>query len=93
MTNTERELDYLAQLVQRVRNESPFESSPVLWQLNALRSMRRQLDTIEYVAVRELRADETAWATIGSALGVSRQAAHERHRWTEDGPDLRPLVP
>jgi uncharacterized protein (DUF849 family) len=37
----------------------------------------------EVVAAREL--DSASWADVGDALGISRQAAHERFRLGPDG--------
>jgi hypothetical protein len=37
----------------------------------------------EVVAAREL--DSASWADVGEALGISRQAAHERFRLGPDG--------
>lgn len=40
----------------------------------------RVLDDDMRAAVREARAAGDSWATVGNALGMSRQAAHERFR-------------
>jgi hypothetical protein len=48
--------------------------------LRALAELRRELDSMETeLAADALRAGHT-WREIGAALGVSKQAAHRRHR-------------
>jgi hypothetical protein len=42
-----------------------------------------RLARAEVMAAREL--DDASWAEVGRALGVSRQAAHERFRTGPDG--------
>lgn len=49
----------------------------IAWHLLSLRiQLAADLDGIETVVV--LRVQGTTWATIGSAVGMSRQSAHER---------------
>ena len=46
--------------------------------LEAVRQARAQLEALETDCVRAALARGASWAAIGSALGVSRQAAHRR---------------
>ena len=46
--------------------------------LEAVRELRRQLDALEEQYVRAALARGASWDVIGSALGVSRQAADKR---------------
>ncbi len=54
--------------------------SGVLAQLRALREARAQLEREEAALVRKARHDGFVWEQIAGALGVSRQAAHKKHR-------------
>ena len=46
--------------------------------LLAMLTLRANVEALEVSLVCELRHDEATWTYIGSILGVSRQAAHER---------------
>ena len=48
--------------------------------LRAITELRRRLDELERVHVGAMLAREGTWAEIGDALGITRQAAHHRHR-------------
>ncbi len=52
--------------------------------LDVARWISRDIDALERGLVRQARVQGTSWEAIGGALGVSRQAAHERYA----GPDL-----
>jgi hypothetical protein len=52
--------------------------------LDVARWIGRDIGALERGLVRQARAQGTSWEVIGGALGVSRQAAHERYA----GPDL-----
>ena len=54
--------------------------------LGATRALRAHLSTWEAQLVKEAVADGATWETIGTSVGVSRQAAHERF-----GPNSRAL--
>jgi hypothetical protein len=46
--------------------------------LAAIRELRRQLDSLEEEYVRAALERGASWDAIGTALAVSRQAAHKR---------------
>jgi hypothetical protein len=48
--------------------------------LPALRRVELQADQLLSVAVREARAGGNSWATIGAALGMTKQSAQQRFR-------------
>ena len=58
----------------RRRMERPLEA------LATLTELRGTLDRVERRLVAEARHVQSTWEEIGAALGVSRQAAHRRHR-------------
>lgn len=53
----------------------------VLTTLSAIREVRRQCDSTEFLTVRHARKAGLSWTEIAAALGVTRQAAWER--WHE----------
>lgn len=48
--------------------------------LETLTATRATLDCLERLVVAEARRRYSSWEEIGRALGISRQAAHRRHR-------------
>lgn len=48
--------------------------------LEALAAARRELERLEELQVRRARVACASWASIALALGVSRQAVHQRFR-------------
>lgn len=48
--------------------------------LRAVTQLRRDLDVLERVHVRRAVAAGRSWSQIASTLGISKQAAHRRHR-------------
>jgi hypothetical protein len=56
------------------RMESPLEG------LALVTEVRQTLARVERLLVREARLTYYSWDEIGAALGISRQAAHRRHR-------------
>lgn len=55
---------------------SPEESLQILKRVAAT---RRQLDELERQAVEQARSSGATWQQVANALGISRQAAHEKH--------------
>jgi hypothetical protein len=47
--------------------------------LRAVAALRKLVEHLEFVQVRNARARGWSWQTIADALGVSRQAAHQKH--------------
>ena len=47
--------------------------------LQAITRMQREISGLEAVAVRRARVAGLSWAQIAAALGVSRQAVHQKH--------------
>lgn len=58
--------------------------------LLAERLLRVRLDHHRLTMVRDARADGASWATIGRALGMSRQSAHEAYHARIPGLPARP---
>ncbi len=48
--------------------------------LRAVAALRRLLEQLEAVQVRNARAHGWSWQEIAEVLGVSRQAVHKKHR-------------
>ena len=48
--------------------------------LAALAALRRELDALESPLVARALQEGASWSAIGGALGVSKQAAHRKHR-------------
>jgi hypothetical protein len=47
--------------------------------LRAVAALRRLLEQLEDVQVRNARAQGWSWQEIAAELGVSRQAVHKKH--------------
>lgn len=52
-----------------------------------LRQIGEALHRALELAVRRLRLEGGSWADVGHALGVTRQAAHQRWRYVDELPD------
>ena len=63
---------------------------PALDRLVAVRQLRSHLDRLERDAVRAARSQGTTFGAIALALGLSRQAVHQRYR---DIPAAEPQSP
>jgi len=50
--------------------------------LRAVAALRRMADQLEQRNVASARREGWSWEQIGDALGVSKQAAHKKHRST-----------
>jgi len=50
--------------------------------LKAVAALRKLLERLEAVQVRNARAKGWSWQDIAVALGVSRQAVHKKHGGT-----------
>jgi len=48
--------------------------------LRALTELRRELDAAERELVKRALASGASWSHIARSLGVSKQAAHRKHR-------------
>jgi len=68
------EVDELRTLVEQAGGDEPLPA------LRALAAARRELERIEEVQVRRARLRAVSWAAIAQAMGVSRQAVHQRFR-------------
>lgn len=47
--------------------------------LRAVVALRELLERLEYLHVRRAREEGWSWQDIAAALGVSRQAVHQKH--------------
>ncbi len=72
-------VDALAALVARAGDDDPLQA------LEALAAARRELERLEEVTVRRARVRSASWASIALAMGVTRQAAHQRFRLSRWG--------
>lgn len=73
------EVDDLKTLIGQAGGEDPLEA------LAALAKARAELERLEEVQVRRARVRSASWASIALAMGVSRQAAHQRYRLSRFG--------
>lgn len=55
------------------------DSSDPATGLRAVVALRRLLDDLERIQVRNARAHGWSWQGIAEVLGVSRQAVHKKH--------------
>ncbi len=62
-----------------LRKAEDFAESPVP-ALRAIAAIRQRLDEIEPEAIEQARANGCTWEDLAEALGVTRQAIHQRHR-------------
>lgn len=63
-----------AQLLEQAGGADPADG------LRAVASLRLLTDRLEALHVANARRSGWTWQAIGEALGVSRQAAHKKHR-------------
>ena len=68
------EVAALAMLVAQAGDDDPLKA------LAALAAARRELERLEELQVRRARVRSVSWAAIALAMGVSRQAVHQRFR-------------
>lgn len=74
---------FLSAARDAVRDQLPHLSRPVspehlLTALGAAQQVRERMDWVLLSLVGEARAAGLSWAQVGEALGVRRQAAHQR---------------
>ena len=63
----------MAELTTAASDDDPI---PALF---ATAALRREVERLEAVQVRRARARGMSWAGIAAALGVSRQAVHQKY--------------
>jgi hypothetical protein len=68
------EVEELKTLIGQASGDEPLPA------LQALAAVRRELERIEAVQVRRARLRSVSWAAIAQAMGITRQAAHQRFR-------------
>ena len=61
------------QLATELSNDDPAVG------LRAVAALRNLLDSIEQLQVEHARAQGWSWQQIAAALGVSKQAVHQKH--------------
>jgi transposase-like protein len=61
--------------------------------LRALSALRRELDAMEPVLVARARTTGATWSQVARSLGVSKQAAHRKHRRPADDAARSPAEP
>jgi hypothetical protein len=70
----------LTPLLRRLHDGDPAD------RLGAVAALRARLDELETRCVADAIRARLSWTQIGAALGISKQAAHARHR---DHPDVK----
>lgn len=68
-----RKDDRLSHLVAQADGDDPLTA------LQALASLRKEVEQREAVLVRRAKVRGASWAAIATVLGVSRQAVHKKH--------------
>ena len=68
----------LAKKVQTLSEYIQVEEDP-MEVLLAIRDLREMLRDLEDCAAREAKSNDWTWQKIADAMGISRQAAHERY--------------
>lgn len=68
-----RKDDRLSHLVAQADGDDPLTA------LQALVSLRKEVEQREVVLVRRAKVRGASWAAIATVLGVSRQAVHKKH--------------
>jgi hypothetical protein len=67
------EVSRLAELSLAASGDEPIQA------LGAAAELRREVERVESVLVRRARARGMSWAAIALAMGVSRQAVHQKY--------------
>jgi DNA-directed RNA polymerase specialized sigma24 family protein len=79
--------EHARNLLRRAHNlDLPFSA------FQAITGLRSELERLEWAAIQSARQKGATWDEIASALGVSRQALHQRLRRARPG-DLRRRAP
>ncbi|HTJ70791.1 MAG TPA: hypothetical protein VL551_24840 [Actinospica sp.] len=79
LLTTAKAAESLITALDLARTDGEFDSRP-LAVINALRTTQSHIATHITTAVAAARAQDLSWELIGTALGVTRQTAHERYR-------------
>lgn len=73
-------MEFLAMMRRMVKAAGRRTAAADEFELRALASLRDEVDEALRVAVDGQRSNAgRSWAAIGSALGITKQAAHERY--------------
>lgn len=70
--------EYLAMVLRMIRAAGRWVAEADEVELSELENLRGELDQIIVSVVDKWRAQGRSWATIGDALGLSRQGAQQR---------------
>lgn len=75
--NTAEQASTLAATTVRITDY--LEEGDLIGALMALHTLNKQTELLQQIVINTMRADGYSWDTIGSVLGTSRQAAHQRY--------------
>lgn len=67
-------MDAVAELAEQVSTKDPAVG------LRAVAALRRLLESLEDLHVRNARAQGWSWQDIADAMGVTKQSVHRKHR-------------